>query len=225
MKPLAHLGAVTLVWLIVIAASQFYALALLPIHVLLLVVGREKRAAAAHKKLEGTLMKSERVEAGALQARIASLINRRSLVAVTTSRVIGIERPLLGGFNMTDYQWKDLRDVKISENVIPGLFGARLAFKFEHGSELTIDGVPTEAAQTIYQHAQTEEQAWEEKRRIRELEQSRAASGGVLLNTGAGGADSTLDELERAKGLYDSGAISDAEYEEIKAKILSRQAF
>jgi len=35
---------------------------------------------------------------------------------------------------------------------------------------------------------------------------------------------SIVDEIRRAKELVDAGAISDAEFEEIKAKILSRQA-
>jgi hypothetical protein len=34
-----------------------------------------------------------------------------------------------------------------------------------------------------------------------------------------------VDELERAKKLLDSGVISDVEFNEIKSKILSRQAF
>jgi hypothetical protein len=36
---------------------------------------------------------------------------------------------------------------------------------------------------------------------------------------------SALDELERAKKLLDAGVVSDAEFNEMKSKILSRQAF
>ena len=38
----------------------------------------------------------------------------------------------------------------------------------------------------------------------------------------SGGGVSIVDELGKAKALFDSGVISDAEYNEIKAKILSR---
>jgi hypothetical protein len=63
------------------------------------------------------------------------------------------------------------------------------------------------------------------------MEEARASSGGISLGgyPGNGGAaaagTSTLEELERAKKLLDSGVISDVEFNEIKSKILSRQAF
>lgn len=78
----------------------------------------------------------------------------------------------------------------------------------------------------IYSHAQSEEHAWEEKRRVRALEESRAASGGVTFHSGTpsggGAVTSMMDELVKAKALFDGDAISDAEYQEIKAKVLAR---
>jgi hypothetical protein len=63
------------------------------------------------------------------------------------------------------------------------------------------------------------------------MEEARASSGGISLGgfpsvpapAAAGG--STLDELERAKKLLDAAVISDAEFNEMKSKILSRQTF
>ena len=79
----------------------------------------------------------------------------------------------------------------------------------------------------MYAKAQYEEQAWEEKRRVRGLEETRAASGGVMIGGGdgmgpGGGADRMVEEIRKAKELLDSGAVSDAEFQEMKAKILGR---
>jgi hypothetical protein len=93
------------------------------------------------------------------------------------------------------------------------------------------DGLEQRVASRLYTAAQDQEQAGEAKRRVRAMEEARASSGGISLggyqaNGGGGGAPlSTLDELERAKKLLDSGVISDVEFNEIKSKILSRQAF
>jgi hypothetical protein len=182
-------------------------------------------------------MGSEQKLGEAIQFRLCALISRRLLVAATNSRIILIARPLLGGFTMKDYQWKDLHDAKLSENVLPWLFGSRLSFAIRREGEgrtedrLVVDGIEGRLASQIYAAAQDQEQAWEEKRRVRTMEEARASSGGITLGgvpsaSGGGNAGgSTLDELERAKKLMDSGVISDAEFNEIKSKILSRQVF
>ena len=95
--------------------------------------------------------------------------------------------------------------------------------------DIEIDGLPSAVASTIYSHAQAQEQEWEEKNRIRDLEEKRAMSGASVVNVGGKGAP-TSDEgdlfasLEKAKKLFDTGVISDAEYQELKAKIISKGA-
>ena len=93
-------------------------------------------------------------------------------------------------------------------------------------------------ATEMYKVAQKEEQAWEEKRRVREMEETRAASGGVMF---AGGgipsaqtpapqapqsseslSNSVADELIKLKKLMDQGIISDVEFNEMKSKLLSK---
>jgi hypothetical protein len=210
-------------WLVVgllIAAALYW---------LVVIRGTDERTEKARQKLQATLMKDEKVISSAIQNRIASLFKRRELIAITNSRFVSINRSLFGGFTMRDYQWKDLQDVKLSENILPGVFGSSL--RFITGTDSTglhIDGIPSDIASAIYTHAQSEGQAWEEKRRIRELEERRAASGGVHVHSGASGAaggppaGSILEEIARAKALLDAGAISDAEFQEIKARVLSR---
>jgi hypothetical protein len=63
---------------------------------------------------------------------------------------------------------------------------------------------------------------------VRELEELRARSGGFQLgNAGspgaaaAGGEADAVSRLRNAKSMLDSGLISDAEYEALKAKIIS----
>ena len=96
---------------------------------------------------------------------------------------------------------------------------------------INIDGLQSTVASQIYSHAQMQEQDWEEKNRIRDLEEKRAMSGASVVNVaGSGGNAPKADEgdmfasLEKAKKLFDSGAISDTEYQELKAKIISKGA-
>ena len=250
MKPLENLAWFILLWLAALAAvvgavlTVGYASLLIPAYLALVLVywalvvrGGDVREARAREKLTSTLMANEQKLCDAIQMRLCALLSRRLVLAATSSRVILISRPQLGGFTMKDYQWKDLHDAKLSENVLPKLFGSRLSFAIRREGEsavedrLAIDGIEGRLASQIYSTAQDQEQAWEEKRRIRTMEEARAVSGGITLGgyssaAGAGNVGaSALEELERAKKLLDADAISDAEYNEIKSKILSRQAF
>jgi len=81
-------------------------------------------------------------------------------------------------------------------------------------------------AQAVYRICQSQDQAWREKRRVRELEELRARSGGIQVSPGTlalGGATESdaVRRLQEAKQLLDAHLISDAEYEAIKAKIIS----
>jgi hypothetical protein len=175
-------------------------------------------------------MSGEDVLEKAVQLRPFAFFKRRMLVAITNSRVILISRGLFGGFSMKDFQWKDLQDAVISENVLPNLCGSNLTFNAQQ-KKIAIAGIPSGTAASIYSKAQAEEQAWEEKRRIRDLEEKRAVAGGVVVHSAPSKSDnetsvnnvvSVTVEIEKAKKLLDSGAISDAEFQEIKSKILSK---
>jgi hypothetical protein len=232
MRPLRNVLGFALLWLLFIAATLGVGLVLFIPYALLVFRSQEARAAKADEKLRAAVMDGEAVVHSALQLRVAALTARRRTLAITSSRIIVVTRAILGGFTMKDYQWKDLTDAQLSENVLPQWFGARLYFAFATSSgSLEMDGIASDAASAMYRYAQQQEQAWEEKRRVRKLEEMRAASGGVVMNAGVSGApandgkiSAAVDELERVKRLLDSGAISDAEYQEIKAKVLGRAA-
>ena len=222
------LGQFIVFWCALAIVTRGYALILFPLYYVLVFMQGEARAQKAHLKLQSTLMKDEIVIASGLQQRLFALFSRRMLVAITNSRLIEIRRSLLGGFRMEDYQWKDLRDASISENIIPNIFGAKLDLIVRSGSgNIAIDGLPSAVASTVYSHAHAQE--WEEKNRIRDLEEKRAMSGASVVNVGGQGLPKSDEgdlfaSLEKAKKLFDTGVISDAEYQELKSKIISKAA-
>ena len=218
------------IWGFITVVTRGYGLILFPLYYWLVFVGGEARVQKAQAKLQSVLMKDEAVIASGLQQRLFALFARRMLVAITSSRLIEIRRSRLGGFDMKDYQWKDLHDAGMSENIIQNIFGAKLDLVVRSGNaDITIDGLPSAVASTIYSHAQAQEQEWEEKNRIRDLEEKRAMSGASVVNVGGQGASKSEEgdlfaSLEKAKKLFDTGVISDAEYQELKAKIISKGA-
>ena len=217
------------IWALLIFPTFGIGLILVPVYYWLVFVGGPAREQKALQKLQSTLIKEETVIASGIQRRVFGLFSRRILIAITASRLIEINRSILGGFDMKDYQWKDLRDAQMSENIIPNFFGAKLNFVANQQSKsITIDGLPSDVASSIYAFAQAKDHEWEEKNRIRDLEEKRAISGSSVVTVGTQSGGSSPDQgdmlasLEKAKKLFDTGAINDVEYQELKAKIISK---
>lgn len=221
-----------LLWAIVWLAICFtgFGVLLFAVYAYFAFVGADKRHTQALEKLNTTLMNGETVVTQAVQHRIFALWHRRVSLAITNSRIVIVERGILGGFKMKDIQWKDLHDAKLDQNVLSQYCGSNLVFGHFNGSvgALEINGIPDQEAAEIYSRSQAEEQAWEEKRRVRAIEEVRAASGGVTIHSGgqqnapsAPAGNGMLEQIENAKRLLDSGAISDAEFQEMKSKIIS----
>jgi hypothetical protein len=87
-------------------------------------------------------------------------------------------------------------------------------------------GLRRSEGQAVYRICQSQDQAWREKRRVRELEELRARSGGIqvspgTLGVGAAAESDAVRRLQEAKQLLEARLISDAEYEAIKAKVIS----
>ena len=183
--------------------------------------------------LRSVLIPSETLEAWAVQHRLFALSHRRMLVAATSGRLILITRHLISGFDVSDIRWQDLEEVTLRV----GIFAADLAIRAGKASDLASQGVTgsrrmdfaglrKDQAQAVYRICQAQDQAWREKRRVRELEELRARSGGIQVSSGpaplspASGSDS-VRRLQEAKQMLDARLITDAEYEAIKAKIVS----
>ncbi len=183
--------------------------------------------------LRSVLIPSETLEAWAVQRRVFALSHRRLLVAATSGRLIVITRQLLGGFDVSDVRWQDLEEVTLHV----GVFGAELTVRAGSATDLAsqgagggvrrlnFPGLRKEQAQAVYRICQAQDQAWREKRRVRELEELRARSGGFQVGSGpvpgAAGQSEAVRRLQEAKQMLDQRLITDSEYEAIKAKIVS----
>jgi hypothetical protein len=187
---------------------------------------------SALANLESILVRDETIEAWAVQRRLFAILRRRLILAATTNRLIALKRGLIGGFEYTDLRWQDLKEAHLSV----GIFGATLRLVAESSSDLAIaqnpnrslaySGLRREQAQAVYRICQAQDQAWREKRRVREIEELRARSGGVQIMGGAPGSTGptsgdAMQRLEQARQMLAAKLISDSEYEAIKAKILS----
>ena len=196
--------------------------------------------------VEGLLTTDETIEAWATQRRIFALIRRRVVIVATSGRFIALTRNLIGGYDTADIRWQDLKETRIKA----GIFGADLTVIAQSSSDLNIssevnrnwtyEGLRKDQAQAMYRICQQHDQAWREKRRVRELEELRAKSGGVQFGAGyasgaapggdasaGGGAAPGTGEsestrrLRQAREMLAAKLITDSEYETIKARIIS----
>jgi hypothetical protein len=184
-------------------------------------------------QLRSVLIPGETVEAWAIQMRLFALLRRRLLIAATSGRLIVLTRKLLGGFDVTTIRWQDLEEVTLGVGMLSADLAVRagkatdLASLGASGSQrVEFRGLRRDQAQAVYRICQGQDQAWREKRRVRELEELRARSGGIQvspspLSLGTAGESDAVRRLQEAKQLLDARLITDAEYEAIKAKIIS----
>ena len=186
--------------------------------------------------LRGLLTQGETVEAWATQHRLFALTHRRVCIAATSGRFISLSRRLLGGYDSSDIRWQDLKETRIRA----GILAADLTLVAQSSSDLNIGaetlrelsfvGLRKDQAQAIYRICQQHDQVWREKRRVRELEELRAKSGGMQFGNSPGpspvaGADDGMSDparrLRQAREMLDAKLITDSEFESIKAKIVS----
>ena len=197
----------------------------------------DHRLTEAVQHLTALLVPGESIVAYAVQRRLFALLHRRMLVAATTGRLIRIERGIFGGYTPVDMRWQDIENAQLQVHI----FGADLTITSRAREDLastgqaagviTTTGLRKDQAEQVYRAAQAQEQSWREKRRVRDLDELRAKSGGIQFGSApgmaapgaAGGtANDPLARLQRAKGMLAGGLITDSEYESIKAKIVDR---
>jgi hypothetical protein len=186
--------------------------------------------------LRGLLTSGETLEAWAVQHRLYALTHRRTCIAATSGRFISLNRRLLGGYESADIRWQDLKETRISAGILAAdlTLVAQSSSDLNIGSEVnrvwTFAGLVKDQAQALYRICQQHDQVWREKRRIRELEELRAKSGGVQIGSGqtaysgadvAGAESEPARRLRQAREMLDAKLISDSEFESIKAKIVS----
>jgi hypothetical protein len=190
---------------------------------------------AALATLKGLLTSGETLEAWAAQRRLYALKHRRALIAATSGRFISLKRRIFGGYDSADIRWQDLKETRISAGIIAAdlILIAQSSSDLNIGAEVnrvwSFEGLHKDQAQAMYRICQQHDQVWREKRRVRELEELRAKSGGVQFSgqpaysgADAAGAESEpARRLRQAREMLDAKLISDSEFESIKAKIVS----
>ena len=123
----------------------------------------------------------------------------------------------------------ELRALMVPGLTIVSMANDDLGSQEHPSSRMTFHGLGKREAQQVYTICQAQEQSWREKRRIRDLDELRAQSGGVQIGAQPGaagfsaaasaGGDPT-ERLRRAKEMLDAGLITDTEYESIKARVV-----
>jgi hypothetical protein len=194
----------------------------------------DRGTSRAVEALRGLLIPGEELESWAIQHRLFALTHRRRIVAATSGRLLAVARGLFGGFTTVDIRWQDLDDAQLQVGILAATLTVTAFASTDLASAsagtartLVFPGLRKAEAQTVYRTCQAQEQAWREKRRVRDLEELRAKSGGIQLSGGAsvsGGGDDARQpaaRLQRAREMLQQGLLTDAEFEQVKSRILS----
>lgn len=147
-------------------------------------------------------------------------------VVLTNKRFIIYRPKLLGGANFQDYIWRDLHDARLSE----GMLTSTLTLQIGQGQTYSVGALPKAQARKLYSFAQEMEEKVREERRAREMEEKRAAAGGIVLQGGVPAMptpapapqEDPMEKLKKLKGMLDAGLITPQEYDTKKTEILSR---
>ena len=146
---------------------------------------------------------------------------KRDAVIATNNRMIIFQRQRFRGFAFDDFLWEDVKDVDLEQ----GMMSALIQCTLTDGEVLTVSGLVKDQARVLYGICQQKEQEWRERRRVRKMEEDRAKAGGTQITMPDTGSESAvtdpLERLAKAKAMFDGELISEAEYETLKANILS----
>jgi hypothetical protein len=179
-------------------------------------------------KLNGILMSGEDVQYIAVQKKPAVNISP-DCVAITNKRIIFCRPKNLGlSMEFQDLLWKDVHDCHLKEEI----FGSVFSVKTVGGYDCRIDYLPKAQARKLYTVSQEQEEVQREYRRQREMEEKRAGAGNVVVTpsahtqqpvtSSASIQEDPVATLQKLKTLFDSGLISQAEFDNKKAEVLSR---
>jgi hypothetical protein len=180
---------------------------------------------AVVERVQQILTSGETISYIAVQKK--PLLNIAPNCVVLTNRRFIVYRPkFLGGVSFEDYSWRDLQDARLQENIL----GSTLAMRTVAGRAVSVDHLPKEQARRLYSFSQEMEERVREERRERELEDKRAAAGGVVVSGMSAPAASpqavpTSDPVQRLKALkemYEAGLITASEYASKRAEIISK---
>lgn len=181
--------------------------------------------ARIYEKLSQLLTKGEEPLYIAVQKPIMPDLTPEIMV-MTNRRLMHYQPDLFGRAKFIDYIWRDMRTVEMEENV----WRATITIEIINGDKIRVDNLVKEQARRLYSIAQQMEENVREELRLREMEEKRAAAGGVILGglssvssgTSASPTEEPVQALSKLKQLMEAGLITPAEYEAKKKEILSR---
>ncbi|MBV6880689.1 PH domain-containing protein [Epilithonimonas ginsengisoli] len=179
------------------------------------------------EKVTDLLTNGETIEYIAVQNKPAINISPDSIV-LTNKRIIFFRSKSFGLVtDFQDYLWKDVGESHISEAILGSTFKMTAVSGFVE----TIDYIPKSQARKLYQYAQAKEEEMIEFRRQKELEDKRATSGGITVNTQPEQkeepkkeipTEDPMETLMKLKAYLDNDLISAEDYEAKKKEILAR---
>jgi hypothetical protein len=179
------------------------------------------------EKVNDLLTNSETIEYIAVQNKPAINISPDSIV-LTNKRIIFFRSKSFGLItDFQDYLWKDVGESHISEAILGSTFKMTAVSGFFE----TIDYIPKSQARKLYQYAQAKEEEMIEYRRQKELEDKRATSGGITVNTQPEQkeepkketpTEDPMETLMKLKAYLDNDLITAEDYETKKKEILNR---
>ena len=181
--------------------------------------------ARIYEKLSQLLTKGEEPLYIAVQKPIMPDLTPEIMV-MTNRRLMHYQPDLFGRAKFIDYIWRDMRSVEMEENV----WRATITIEVINGDKIRVDNLVKEQARRLYSIAQQMEENVREELRLREMEEKRAAAGGVILgglgsySSGSSAVPSgePVQALSKLKQLMEAGLVTPAEYEAKKKEILSR---
>ncbi|HQV28491.1 MAG TPA: PH domain-containing protein [Thermoflexales bacterium] len=187
-------------------------------------------AAQVFEKVSQLLTAGEEIAYIAVEKPLVSL--SPDSVVLTNKRFIVYQPKLFGRVEFEDYIWRDLHSAELVEGVI----NSRFLVQTTAGLPLTVENLPKVQARKIYAFAQQMEEFVREERRVREMEEKRAAAGGI--NIGAAGAAAAASQaamqppppakedpvqiLGKLKQMLDQGLITADEYNAKKKDLIAK---
>ena len=186
------------------------------------------------KKVSPFLTREEQVMFATTQKILRPTFTRRSIV-LTNRRVIVFRKGLIRFGIETEFIWRDLKEVKHKDGLLRATVTLTFLAREREGEEARKEELrecrflPKAAAKRACALAQEMEEKALEERRVREIEEKRAESGGVTMHSSAAypqphppvAAEDPAAKLGKLKNMMEAGLISQEEFEKKKAEVLS----
>jgi hypothetical protein len=181
------------------------------------------------ERVQAILTANEVIQYIAVQQKPLVNISPDAMVA-TNKRLIFYRPKLLGRFEFEDYQWFDLFNAHMQQNLLGAVFTAQHV----SGRVLSMDYLQKTACQSLYRMAQEREEEARRQRHQFQIETLRA--GATQINVGnpavpvaaphaplsvpASPPDDLVKRLETLKSMFDKGLVSQEEFDVRRKQIL-----